>query len=49
MESGALMSYGPDLPAIFRHAAVYVDKILEGKRRNQPTCPSNSPRSSNLS
>jgi putative ABC transport system substrate-binding protein len=24
------MSYGPSLPALFRHAATYVDKILQG-------------------
>jgi putative tryptophan/tyrosine transport system substrate-binding protein len=29
---GGLMSYGPSLPALFRRAAAYVDKILKGTR-----------------
>jgi len=29
-ESGALVSYGPDLVTVYRHAAVFVDKILKG-------------------
>jgi putative ABC transport system substrate-binding protein len=26
------MSYGPDTPALFRYLAVYIDKILKGKK-----------------
>ena len=31
-EEGLIMTYGPNLEALYRHAATYVDKILEGAR-----------------
>jgi putative tryptophan/tyrosine transport system substrate-binding protein len=32
VEAGVLLCYGPSWPAIFRHAAVYADKILKGAK-----------------
>jgi len=32
VSSGGLVSYGPDIPDQFRHAAGYVDRILKGEK-----------------
>jgi putative ABC transport system substrate-binding protein len=32
VDGGGLISYGPDLPGLFRQAAAYVDRILKGEK-----------------
>jgi putative ABC transport system substrate-binding protein len=44
VDDGGLLYYGTDLPALWRRAATFVDKILRGTP--PPTCPWSSPPSS---
>ena len=46
VEAGGLMSYGPNLVALFQQAAVYVDKILKGA--NAAELPIEQPRQYDL-
>jgi len=32
VDGGGLVSYGPSLPAIYRRAAIFVDRILRGAK-----------------
>jgi putative ABC transport system substrate-binding protein len=34
-QSGGLMSYGPDLPDLYRRSATYVDKIFKGEKAGE--------------
>ena len=46
VEAGGLFAYGVNVVETYRHAAVYVDKILKGAK--PATCPSSSRPSTNL-
>jgi putative ABC transport system substrate-binding protein len=35
VDAGGLMSYGADGPALFRHGAKFVQKILQGRQPNE--------------
>jgi putative tryptophan/tyrosine transport system substrate-binding protein len=35
VQSGGLLSYGSDLPDMYRRAGVYIDKILKGASPNE--------------
>jgi putative ABC transport system substrate-binding protein len=35
-DAGALIAYGPNLSAVYRRAAYYIDKILRGARPSDP-------------
>jgi putative ABC transport system substrate-binding protein len=35
VDAGGLMSYGPNLPQLWRHLATYVDKILKGAKPSE--------------
>ena len=34
-EAGGLLAYGPSLPALYRRAAYYVDRILQGAKPSE--------------
>ena len=35
IDGGGLISYGPDLPGLFRQAAAYVDRVLKGAKPDE--------------
>jgi len=36
--AGGVLSYGPSFPEMFRHAAMYVDKLLNGDQGGRASC-----------